>query len=304
MLRVGTDCSGIDAPVYALQIMKIPHIHVFSSEIDKYCIQSIKANYNPQIIFGDKDGPYPEGDITKRNLDDVPDIDLYVCGFPCQPFSSAGSRKGFSDPRGTVFWSCIELIKHKQPKYFILENVKGLVGHNKGDTWNTILNILDGLKEYNYNVKWKILNTRDYGIPQNRERIFIVGIKDGDFDWPEPIEMDDIKLYIDYNDNQEFTSKTILKYKDKILDSNIFINTDFLKYTDFPDSKKFCPCIGAQNTLWNVSQNRYANIIEYLYLQGFLKFNICISKSKLKKQIGNSISINILTNIFQNILYI
>jgi DNA (cytosine-5)-methyltransferase 1 len=302
MLRVGTDCSGIDAPIYALQIMKIPHTHVFSSEIDKYCIQSIKANYNPQIIFGDKDGPYPEGDITKRNIDDIPDIDLYVCGFPCQPFSSAGKRKGFSDPRGTVFWSCIEVIKHKKPKYFILENVKGLLTHNKGDTWSTILNVLESLKEYDYNVKWKILNTKDYGIPQNRERLFIIGIRNGDFDWPEPIEMDNIKLYVDNNDNNLFVSKTILKYKNQIENSQIFINTDFLKYSKFPDSKSFSPCIGAQNTLWNVSKNRYANITEYLNLQGFQKFNVCISKSKLKKQIGNSISINVLTSIFQNML--
>ena len=87
ILRVGTDCSGIEAPIQALLQLKIPFRHVFSSDIDKYCIQSIKANYNPEIIFGDKDGAFPEGDITKRNIKDVPDIDLYVCGFPCQSFS-------------------------------------------------------------------------------------------------------------------------------------------------------------------------------------------------------------------------
>jgi site-specific DNA-cytosine methylase len=76
MIRIETDCSGIEAPIQALQ--QLPFKHVFCSEIDKYCIQSIKANYNPDIIFGDKDGLYPEGDITKRNINDVPDIDLYV----------------------------------------------------------------------------------------------------------------------------------------------------------------------------------------------------------------------------------
>ena len=121
-LRVGTDCSGIEAPIQALRQLKIPFKHIFSSDIDKYCIQSIKANYDPEIIFGDKDGPYPNGDITTRNIDDVPDIDLYVCGFPCQPFSQAGQRKGFEDKRGNVFWSCLEVIERKQPKYFILEN--------------------------------------------------------------------------------------------------------------------------------------------------------------------------------------
>jgi len=84
--------------------MNIHFKHVFYSDIDKYCIQSIKANYNPEIIFGDKDSSFPEGDITKRNINDVPNIDLYVCGFPCQPFSIAGERKGFSDKRGNVFF--------------------------------------------------------------------------------------------------------------------------------------------------------------------------------------------------------
>jgi len=85
MLRVGTDCSGIKAPIMALQMMNIPFSHEFSSDIDTDCIASIKANYNPKIIFGD---------IRNRKLEDIPDIDLYVCGFPCQPFSIAGDRGG------------------------------------------------------------------------------------------------------------------------------------------------------------------------------------------------------------------
>jgi site-specific DNA-cytosine methylase len=85
-IRIGTDCSGIEAPIQALKQLKIPFEHVFSSEIDDYCIQSIKSNYTPNIIFGDKEGMFPEGDITKRNVNDIPDIDLYVCGFPCHDF--------------------------------------------------------------------------------------------------------------------------------------------------------------------------------------------------------------------------
>ncbi len=161
-LRVGTDCSGIEAPIQALRQLYIPFKHVFSSDIDKYCIQSIKANYDPEIIFGDKDGPYPEGDITKRNIQDVPDIDLYVCGFPCQPFSMAGERQGFKDKRGNVFWSCLEVIERKQPKYFILENVKGLLSHNKenkkdkyGNTFKVIWKELLELEKYGYKVQWK-----------------------------------------------------------------------------------------------------------------------------------------------------
>ena len=86
-LRVGTDCSGIEAPIQALLQMGVPFTHKFSSDIDKYVIQSIKANYHPEIIYGDQEGEHKEGDITKRKTETLPDIDLYVCGFPCQAFS-------------------------------------------------------------------------------------------------------------------------------------------------------------------------------------------------------------------------
>jgi DNA (cytosine-5)-methyltransferase 1 len=164
MLKIGTDCSGIEAPIQALKQLKIPYQHIFSSDIDKYVIKSIKANYSPQILFGDPDGKYPEGDITKRNISDVPDIDLYVCGFPCQPFSQAGRRAGFEDKRGTVFFSCLEVIKKKRPKYFILENVRGLLSHDKGNTFKIIMKELNSLK--GYQVDWKLLNTKDYGMIQ------------------------------------------------------------------------------------------------------------------------------------------
>ena len=197
ILRVGTDCSGIEAPIQALLQIGVKFKHVFSSDIDKFCIQSIKANYNPKIIFGD---------ITKRNIKDVPDIDLYVCGFPCQSFSILGKQRGFDDIRGNIFFSCIHLIKKKKPKYFILENVKGLFTHNKGNTWFVIQNELKELEKYGYYIKYKILNTKDYGIPQNRERIYIVGVKDENyFEWPLKLKMNNLHPFFLKWDTKNYT---------------------------------------------------------------------------------------------------
>jgi len=294
-LRVGTDCSGIEAPIQALKQLKIPFKHVFSSEIDKYCIESIKANYDPEIIFGD---------IAKRDIRDVPNIDLYICGFPCQPFSSAGKRRGLKDKRGSVFYSCIEVIENKQPKYFILENVKGILGNDGGKTWKIIEEELLELEKYGYVIKWKILNTKDYGIPQNRERLFIVGCKNKDFEWPKKIKIKPIKTYIDYKDKNKY--ETNRKYFSKILKTipsgSVFIDNNFLKLNKFVDSDKWSPCLNTQNGLWNVPIGRYANIKERLRLQGFpITFKQVVSDTQMNKQIGNSMSVNVLKAIFKEI---
>ena len=114
--------------------------------------------------------------IERKNSDfTFPELDLYICGFPCQPFSTAGKQKGFLDPRGCIFSKCISFIKEKKPKFFILENVKGIL--RKG-IWDSIL---PELKNTGYNISYKVLNTKDYGIPQNRERLYIVGCRDSIF---------------------------------------------------------------------------------------------------------------------------
>ena len=303
MLRVGTDCSGIEAPIEALKQLNIPYEHVFSSEIDKYCIKSIKANYTPKIIFGDPDGPFKNGDIRERDINDVPDIDLYVCGFPCQPFSQAGERKGLNDKRGNIFFSCLEVIKVKQPKYFILENVKGLKTHDKGKTWKIIWNELLKLKEYGYNVDWKILNTRDYGIPQNRERIFIIGNKEKEIIWPEKKEMDKLENYINNTNNNiiPFPARMIKNNMiNKIPINSVFIDLAYPKH-NFPNSNKFCPCIATNSRVWCVPKKRFADVKELLQLQGFINFIIIVSKTQINKQIGNSISINVLKEVLKEL---
>ena len=154
---------------------------VFTSEWDKFAQKTYHVNF----------GDIPNGDITKITNEEIPDFDVLLAGFPCQPFSQAGLRKGFSDTRGTLFFEIERIIKAKRPKAFLLENVKQLRGHDKGRTLKVILEHLDDL---DYQVTYEVLRAADFGVPQNRERIYIVGFnrsyygldKEYKFSFPEP----------------------------------------------------------------------------------------------------------------------
>ena len=132
------------------------------SEIDKYAIKLYSAWYNDNCNFGD---------VTKIEAETLPDFDLLVGGFPCQAFSIAGKRMGFDDTRGTIFFDFARIMKVKKPKFAIFENVKGLLNHDGGKTYETILQTLN---ELGYDAQWGILNTKFHGLPQNRERVYIV----------------------------------------------------------------------------------------------------------------------------------
>jgi len=136
---------------------------VFYSDIDKYAVQTYNKN------FGET---YEATDIRTIKADSIPDIDMLCGGFPCQAFSIAGKRKGFNDTRGTLFFEIARIVKAKRPKIVFLENVKGLLNHEKGQTFSIILNTL---WELGYDVQWMVLNSKFFGVPQNRERIFIIG---------------------------------------------------------------------------------------------------------------------------------
>lgn len=152
---------------------------VFSSEWDKFAQKTYRLNY----------GETPAGDITKIPASDIPEFDVLLGGFPCQPFSQAGLHKGFEDTRGTLFFEIERIISEKRPKAFLLENVKQLKGHDHGNTFRVILKHLDDL---DYSVQCKVLRAADFGVPQNRERIYIVGFDrkiygdDTGFAFPEP----------------------------------------------------------------------------------------------------------------------
>lgn len=133
------------------------------SEIDKYAIQIYQKHFPEHKNFHD---------ITKINADTLPDFDLLVGGFPCQAFSIAGKRRGFDDTRGTLFFEIARILKAKKPRNFVLENVKGLLSHDGGRTFATIIATLTKL---GYCVEWQVLNSKNHGVPQNRERVIIVG---------------------------------------------------------------------------------------------------------------------------------
>ena len=308
MLKVGTDCSGIEAPIQALLKLGIKFRHCFSSEIDKKCIQSIQANYNPEILFGLNSN----GNIVERNHSELPEIDLYVCGFPCQSFSPVGKREGLGTNNGNVFRECIDVIKEKQPNYFVLENVKGILWHDKkdkqqkyGKTWEIIWNELKTLETIGYNIDFKVLNTRDYGIPQNRERIYIVGDKTKPIVWPEPIAMEKLSEYIDYSDTNKYTLQGgYNSLYDQVPKDSIFADAIFSgRKISYKNSNRFISCINTKGAMYNIAMHRYANTKEYLKLQGFPEdFNIKVSNCQLKKQVGNSMSVNVLVAIFKHLL--
>lgn len=147
---------------------------VFSSEWDKFAQQTYKANFGSDVY----------GDITKIDEKDIPSFDILLAGFPCQPFSQAGLKKGLADTRGTLFFDVARIVNHHRPRVVLLENVKRFKTHNQGNTFSVVKSVLEAM---GYKVFDKILNAKDFGVPQNRERIYIVGfLDDVDFAFPTP----------------------------------------------------------------------------------------------------------------------
>lgn len=160
---------------------------VFVSEWDEAARKTYKANYekvSPEI-FQDEEHLFT-GDITKVKAEDIPDFDILTGGFPCQPFSQAGLKKGFNETRGTLFFDIARIIKAKQPKAFFIENVRGLLNHNHGETFATIKRVIT--EDLGYSFFYKVVRASDFGVPQHRPRLYMVGFrnKNINFHFPEP----------------------------------------------------------------------------------------------------------------------
>lgn len=161
---------------------------VFASEINTHARKTYKANFKESCpdLF---EGQNFNSDITTQDIDLIPDFDILCAGFPCQPFSNAGKRMGFEDTRGTLFFNVAEIIEKKQPKAFFLENVRGLINHDEGRTFETIKRVIE--EDLGYSFFAKIVKASDYGLPQFRPRVFMVGFKDKNinFEFPESKEL-------------------------------------------------------------------------------------------------------------------
>lgn len=182
-LNVASLFSGIGSFEHALHRLGIKHRIKFAGDIDKFCKEAYFNNYK----INEEDWHEDICEFSAKKYKN--EIDILVGGSPCQSFSMVGKRGGLEDTRGTLFYDFIRIVKECRPKVFIFENVKGLINHDKGNTWSVIKNVFNKL---DYKTHWKILNSKDYGIPQHRDRIFIIGLKDScfDFKFPKKIPLD------------------------------------------------------------------------------------------------------------------
>lgn len=278
---------------------------VFSSEIDKYASQTYASNF----------GDIPYGDITQIDEKDIPKHDIILAGFPCQAFSIAGKRLGFEDTRGTLFFDVARIIKYHKPKVVFLENVKGFVNHDKGNTFRVVK---ETLEELGYKVFSKVLNAKDFGVPQNRERIYIVGFLDEtiQFEFPKSFELQtkitdmldekvETKYY--YNGKPLFD-----RVKDDIIDENSIYQ--WRRQYVRENKSGVCPTLtanmgtGGHNVPIIKDKNGIRKLTprECANFQGFPKKFVLpqgIVDSQLYKQCGNSVVVSVIQNIAENIKY-
>ena len=271
------------------QVLKAKSINpecVFSSDIDRDAQTVYVSNFQENRL----------GDITQIDAEDIPDHDLLLAGFPCQAFSICGQLKGFKDTRGTLFFEIARILKAKKPNYFILENVKQLVGHNQGKTLNSILEILDKL---GYFVQYKVLNALNFGLPQKRERIFIVGYRQPlPFRWDvqkipmKPLtEILESQVSLSYYASEKIRTNRLIKYQGELkTEPMIWHENKAGHISAYPYS---CALrAGASYNYLLVNGERRLTEREMLRLQGFPDdFKMEVSYSTARRLIGNSVPV-------------
>lgn len=296
---------------------------VFSSDFDKHIQDTYEENFNER----------PFGDITKVDPKTLPDFDVLTGGFPCQPFSISGKKRGFEDTRGTLFFDVCRILNEKKPRVVVLENVKHFIHHDKKKTMSTVLN---SLQELGYNISYKILNTKDFGLPQNRERIFIIGSLKGSFDFNKmkKTKSKSLEHFLDKSGDFEFVEKKDYTMIDKDLvvhqpsglkfvgyrnkkgfQSGIRPNTEHLNRVHRQPNRIYSvegyhPTIPSQETsgrffiyLPKEDKVRKLTINECFRIMGFDdSYKKVSSSGQLYRQIGNSVGVNITEELSKQII--
>jgi DNA (cytosine-5)-methyltransferase 1 len=269
---------------------------VFSSEIDEECQKSYEAN------FGEK----PKGDIKKIAADEVPDHDILVGGFPCQAFSIIGQMRGFDDTRGTLFYEIERILRAKRPRAFLLENVKMLVGHKGGETFRIILEHLNAL---GYFVHWKVLNALNFGIPQKRERVIIVGfLEDYNFEFP---------------DGSGLQRKSLADILERDVPKKYYASEHIRRRRWAAHAPKVTPSIWHENKAGHISSYPFSCALragasynyllvngerrltprEHLRLQGFPEnYKIVGNDYQVRKQAGNSVAVPVVEAVAKRLI--
>lgn len=317
MLTVGSFFAGVGGIDLGFLQTKEYNV-VYANEVDKYPSITYNANFETKVDIKD---------IHNVKGSCIPNFDVMVGGFPCQAFSVAGHRKGFDDEqgRGTLFFELVRILKEKNsigtlPQVVFFENVKNLVGHDKGRTLKVILKYLENL---GYKVKYQVLNATEYGnLPQNRERVYIVGFQDkityDKFEFPKPIRLThSLKQYVDFKnkvDDKYYYTKQSFKHYDKLLESITKDTTIYQWRRSYVRENKnsVCPTLTASMGMGggNVPLIKCSGGIRKLIprecfnLQGFPKQFILpaeLSDTRLYKQAGNSVVVPVIKRIALNI---
>lgn len=286
-------------------------IRIPFTELGGKCVFSSEWDKAAQISYSYNFGEVPFGDITKINSDSIPKHDVLLAGFPCQAFSIIGKMKGFADTRGTMFFEVARILQHHQPKAILLENVKQLVSHDGGNTFKVIL---DTLAELGYSVKWKILNALDFGLPQKRERVIIVGFKSAaaceqfNFDF-EPIAYNLASVLEDDKnvDSSLFASDMILdKRRKRVEGKNVFYPSVWHENKSGNISILPYACAlrtGASYNYLLINGYRRPSSRELLRFQGFPeKFKIEVSHQEIRRQTGNSVAVPMIRAVAKKII--
>jgi len=271
---------------------------VFTSEWDQHAQKTYEANF----------GDIPHGDITVIDERDIPDFDVLLAGFPCQPFSSIGNRKGFAHKtQGTLFYDVARIIGHKRPKAFLLENVQGLLTHDKGHTMSTILEVLN---ELDYDIQYKLINAADFGVPQMRRRTYIVGIDRRlkgidpvEFSFPEGDPDDHVNIgdYLESNMEGYSISERLQKgYLQKLDDGRPKMIT---KETKGPAKTLVASYHKIQRLTGTFVKDgptglRLFTENECKALMGFPEdFQVPVSRTQMYRQFGNSVAVPVIKEI-------